>query len=42
MVFDKKGSYIEDTKTGDRMNLTERSDMFMLKIWTKSSSGRRC
>ena len=35
VVFDARGSYIEDSKTGDKMHLVERNGMYMLKLWTK-------
>ena len=38
VIFDPKGSYIEDAKTGDKMHIAEKNCMFMLKMWTTSSS----
>ena len=35
VVFDSDGSYIEDKNTGERMYLTERNGMYMLKMWTR-------
>ena len=37
VVFDPKGSYIEDPQTGEIMNLEERHNLFVLKLWTRSS-----
>ena len=36
VVFDKDGSYVEDTYTGERMPLREEGGMYMLKLWVKS------
>ena len=35
VVFDPNGSYIEDTSTGDRMQLREKGGMYMLKLWVQ-------
>ena len=35
VVFDPNGSYIEDTDTGERMQLKEKSGMYMLKLWVQ-------
>ena len=35
VVFDTDGSYIEDKSNGERMYLSERNDMFMLRMWTR-------
>ena len=37
VVFDKRGSYIEDPETGDIMHMEEKHGMYVLKQWTKSS-----
>ena len=37
VVFASGGSYIEDTKTYERMQLKEKNGMFFLKMWTKRS-----
>ena len=36
VVFTKRGSYIEDDWTGERMNMEEKNGMYMLKLWTRS------
>ena len=38
VVFTKKGSYIEDNKTGERMHMEEKNGMYMLKLWTRSEN----
>ena len=38
VVFDSDGSYIQDKKTGEYMNLVERIGLYMLRMWTKGSS----
>ena len=38
VVFEPKGSYIEDYKTGEKMHLTGRNEMFMLKIVDKEQT----
>ena len=35
VIFDTDGSYIEDKQTGERMNLTEKNGMYILKMWVK-------
>ena len=35
VVFDPNGSYIEDTSTGDRLQLKEKGGMYMLKLWVQ-------
>ena len=37
VVFEPKGSYIEDVSTHERMNLKERDGMYFLSFWTKAS-----
>ena len=37
VVFDDDGSYIGDKNTQERMHLTERNGMRMLRMWTKRS-----
>ena len=39
VVFDAQGSYVEDTRTGEVMNLREVGGMYMLKLWVKRDSG---
>ena len=41
VVFNERGSYIEDNKTKERMYMQERNGMYMLQLWTKAerSSG---
>ena len=39
VVFDAKGSYVEDTTSGERMNLQEKDGMYMLKLWVKTQDG---
>ena len=38
VVFDSKGSYIENTKTGERMHLQDKQGMYVLKVWTKGET----
>ena len=38
VVFDSDGSYIQDKKTGEYMSLTEKSGLYMLRMWTRGSS----
>ena len=43
VVFDQLrngGSYIEHTKTGEKMHLVEKKGTFLLRIWTQPSSGK--
>ena len=40
VVFDAKGSYIQDATTGDQMHLVERGGMYMLKMWTKAEPSK--
>ena len=35
VVFDGQGSYIEDPQTGEIMNMEERNDMYILRLWTR-------
>ena len=37
VVFDKRGSYVEHCQTGERMYMTEKAGMYVIKVWTKSS-----
>ena len=41
VVFDPEGSYVEDTYTGERMNLREDGGMFMLKLWVQRPFARQ-
>lgn len=41
VVFDPVGSFVEDTVTGERMNLTEQGGMYMLKLWVKNPFHRQ-
>ena len=38
VVFTKKGSYIEDDHTRERMHMEEKNGMYMLKLWTRSEN----
>ena len=38
VVFDQEGSYIEDKVNGEQMQLMEGQGMYVLKIWTRSST----
>ena len=40
VVFDKRGSYIEDPISREVMKIEERNGMFVLKLWTKTSETR--
>ena len=33
VVFDQAGSYIEDTRSGEKMRLVEEDGMYMLTMW---------
>ena len=35
VVFDPAGSYIEDVKSGEQMELKQKGGMYMLKLWVK-------
>ena len=37
VMFDKDGSYVEDTYTGERMALREEGGMYMMKLWVRKS-----
>ena len=37
VVFDPKGSYIEDVRTQEHMSLKEKNGMFFITLWTKGS-----
>jgi len=39
VVFDTRGSYIEDEVTGERMKLHEVNGMYMLKLWVRRTEG---
>ena len=41
VVFDPMGSFVEDTMTGEKMNLTEQGGMYMLKLWVKNPFHRQ-
>ena len=36
VVFDPRGSYVEDMDSGERMLLQEKDGMYMLKLWVKT------
>ena len=36
VIFDERGSYVEDISTGDRLWLTEQNGMYSLKLWVKT------
>ena len=38
VVFSPKENYIQDGVTGERMWITERRGMYMLKLWTKGKA----
>ena len=38
VVFDAQGSYIEDVNTYERMHLTDKQGMYVLRIWTKGAA----
>ena len=40
VVFDPQGSYIEDPRTGEVMQLKASRGLYMLKMWTKSTGKR--
>ena len=40
VVSDTRGSYIQDSKTGDNMHVVERNGMDMLNLWTIVESNR--
>ena len=35
VVFSRCGSYVEDDETGERMHMTDKGGMYMLKLWVK-------
>ena len=35
VVFDADGSYIQDKRSGEYMQLTEKNGLYMLRMWTK-------
>ncbi len=39
VVFEKEGSYIEDTDSGEVMKLKEVGGMYMLKMWIPRKAG---
>ena len=39
VVFEEKGSYIEDVRTKEVMRLREVGGMYMLKMWVQKGSG---
>ena len=39
VVFEQTGSYIEDTNSGEYMEMKEVGGMYMLKIWVQKDSG---
>ena len=39
VVFSPKENYIQDGVTGERMWITERRGMYLLKLWTKGKAG---
>ena len=41
MVFDADVSYILDKQTGEHMNLSEKSGLYMLRMWTKGPGFQR-
>ena len=41
VVFDPKGSYVEDMDSGERMTLQEKDGMYMLKLWVKTEGGEK-
>ena len=40
VVFDPKGSYIEDLRTQERMYMKASRGLYMLKLWTNSAGKR--
>ena len=36
VVFDPKGSYVEDTTSGEKISLQEKDGMYMLKLWVRT------
>ena len=38
VVFDQRGSYIQNQWTGEKMHLTASRGLFMFKLWTKAES----
>ena len=38
VVFDKNGSYIEDSVRKEKMHLVEKQGMYVLKVWTKGAA----
>ena len=41
VVFDPRGSYVEDVTSGERMNLQEKDGMYMLTLWEKKQGGEK-
>ena len=39
VVFDPKGSYVQDIVTNERMNMKEKHGMYFISFWTKSARG---
>ena len=39
VVFDPKGSYVQDIVTNERMNMTEKHGMYFISFWTKAARG---
>ncbi len=35
VVFDQKGSYVEDIHSGEKMYMYEKGGMYMLKMWVE-------
>ena len=41
VVFEEGKGYIEDVKTGERINMVEKDGMYMLKMWVKTGFPRQ-
>ena len=39
VVFEKGNGYIEDVQSKEKMHLSERGDVYFIKLWTKIRSG---
>ena len=38
--YGKKGGYLEDTQTGERIPLHRRGDLYVLRMWIKAAPRR--